>query len=227
MIEEPLTGGRLTPGVVRVGDTVRRPASPRSHFVAELLKLLEDKGFTPAYLGQDERGRDVFSYLHGWVPSRYQRWTDQQVAAAGALLRRFHDATRNTRLAADHPVVCHHDPGPTNFVFTDDLPAALIDFDLSAPGDPIDDLGYAAWTWCIASKHNDPARQAHQVSVLANAYGLPVDAPLIGAVLQRQLDNVQFWVDRPCDESAERIAWSYREHGFVQANRLLFERALT
>lgn len=32
----PLTGGRMTRGVVRVGDTVRRPASAASLFVAAL-----------------------------------------------------------------------------------------------------------------------------------------------------------------------------------------------
>lgn len=224
MIEEPLAGGRMTPGVVRVGDTVRRPAVP---FTAELLEFLADKDFTPDYLGRDEHGRDILSYLEGEVPARYQRWDDQQIAAAAAILRAFHDATRDSRLAGDQQVVCHHDPAPTNFVFIDGLPTGLFDFDLAAPGDPLEDLGYAAWTWCIASKHADPQRQAHQVAVLANAYGLDYTTPLIDAVLQSQLDNVQFWLDRPCDAAQERIAWSYREHAFVTANRDIFEAALT
>ena len=228
--EQPLTGGRLTPGVVRIADTVRRPGSDSSAFTANLLQLLEERGFTavPKYLGQDESGRDVLTYLDGWVPPRYQRWSDQQIAAAGALLRTFHDATRDSPLAAGQQVVCHHDPAPTNFVFTDGLPAALIDFDLAAPGDPLEDLGYAAWTWCIASKHNDPARQAHQVRVLADGYDLPAAhrEGLIPAVLSRLLQNVEFWTSRPCEEAAERIAWSYREHAFTTANRNIFEAAL-
>jgi Ser/Thr protein kinase RdoA (MazF antagonist) len=229
VIEQPLTGGRMTAGVVRVGDTVRRPASERSAFTATLLELLADKDFTPNYLGQDESGRDILSYLEGDVPSRYQRWTDQQVAAAGALLRRFHDATRNSQLAGDHPVVCHHDPAPTNFVFNEGVPTGIFDFDLAAPGDPLEDLGYAAWTWCIASKHGDPIRQAHQVRVLADAYALPAaDRPgLIPATLTRQLQNAQFWTRNPCDAAAERIAWSHREHSFTAANRTTFEAALT
>lgn len=230
MTEQPLTGGRLTPGVVRVADTVRRPGSDSSAFTANLLQLLDERAFTaaPKYLGQDESGRDILTYLEGWVPPRYQRWSDQQVAAAGALLRTFHDATRDSPLTAGQQVVCHHDPAPTNFVFTNDLPAALIDFDLAAPGDPLEDLGYAAWTWCIASKHNDPARQAHQVGVLADGYDLPAtDRPgLIPAVLSRLLQNVDFWTQRPCPEAAERIAWSYREHAFTTTNRAVFEAAL-
>ncbi|HZX06488.1 hypothetical protein, partial [Kribbella sp.] len=73
----------------------------------------------------------------------------------------------------------------------------------------------------------DPGRQAHQVAVLANAYGLDDTTELIDAVLQRQLANVQFWLDRPCAAAAERIAWSHREHAFVTAHRDVFEAALT
>jgi aminoglycoside phosphotransferase (APT) family kinase protein len=229
MTEQPLPGGRLTAGVVRVDNTVRRPGSDRSAFTASLLKLLADKGFTaaPKYLGQDDRGRDVLTYLDGWVPSRYRRWSDHQIAAAAKLLRAFHDATRNTTLAGDHPVVCHHDAAPTNFVFTNDLPTGLIDFDLTAPGDPLEDLGYAAWTWCIASKHADPARQAHQVRLLADAYGLNTNrTALVPAILGQQLQNACFWTRRSCPESAERVAWSRREHAFVVANRGVFELAL-
>ena len=146
--EVPLSGGRITSGVVRVGDTVRRPVTASSAFVAELLGDLRRQGFTgaPRHLGFDSVGREILSYLHGWVPARFQRWTDPQVAAAGSLLRAFHDATRASRLAGRHPVVCHHDPGPNNTVFAKDVPVAFIDFDTAAPGDPLEDIGYMAWT---------------------------------------------------------------------------------
>jgi hypothetical protein len=32
----------------------------------------------------DDAGRDIFSYVPGWVPPRFQQWTDTQVAAAGS-----------------------------------------------------------------------------------------------------------------------------------------------
>ncbi|WP_246144936.1 hypothetical protein [Actinacidiphila oryziradicis] len=44
--EVQLSGGRITPGVVRVGDTVRRSATMSSAFVAELLGHLQEYGFT-------------------------------------------------------------------------------------------------------------------------------------------------------------------------------------
>ncbi|RYD34038.1 MAG: aminoglycoside phosphotransferase family protein, partial [Verrucomicrobiaceae bacterium] len=58
--EIPLTGGQITGGVVRVGDTVRRPRTEASAFVAELLGMLREKGFegAPVYLGIDAKGRD-------------------------------------------------------------------------------------------------------------------------------------------------------------------------
>lgn len=136
----PLSGGRITAGVVRVGRTVRRPATASSSFVAELLGDLERQGFTgaPRHRGFDTAGREILSYLPGRVPARFQRWTDPQVAAAGSLLRSFHDATRGSRLAGRHPVVCHHDPGPNNTVFADGIPAAFVDFDTASRSRLID-----------------------------------------------------------------------------------------
>ncbi|GAB2653417.1 phosphotransferase [Kribbella swartbergensis] len=231
----PLTGGRTTKGVVRIGETVRRPVSPKSPFTAGLLRLLEERGVdtTPRYLGQDDEGRDVLTYLDGWVPTRFQRWADAQVAAVGRLLRGFHDATRGSRLAGHHDVVCHHDPGPTNFVFRDGVPAALIDFDTAEPGSVLEDIGYAAWTWCIASKYGDVERQAGQVRVLVDAYDLPGpqrDA-VVDVTLERQLRNARFWTEAPvsatAQQRADRIAWSRREHHFTMTHRNTFERALT
>ncbi|MGW1728408.1 aminoglycoside phosphotransferase family protein [Streptomyces sp. NPDC002306] len=196
--ETVLAGGRLTPGVVRIGNAVRRPASPSSPFVAELLRHLRDQGFTgaPRYLGSDDAGRDVLGYLPGWVPTRFQRWSDDQVDAAGRLLRALHEATFGSRLAGRYPVVCHHDPGPNNTVFSGGVPAAFIDFDMAAPGHPLEDLGYMAWTWCISSRPGAPpcVDQAAQVRVLADAYG--VDgvgrSRLPNALLERQARNARW-----------------------------------
>jgi hypothetical protein len=43
--EVPLLGGMSTPGVVRVGDTVRRPLNANSDYVHGLLLHLEECGF--------------------------------------------------------------------------------------------------------------------------------------------------------------------------------------
>jgi Ser/Thr protein kinase RdoA (MazF antagonist) len=173
--EVVLSGGRLTAAVVRVGETVRRPSKSCSQFVARLLRHLEAVGFeaAPRYLGSDAEGRDVFDYIAGTVHPNWQQWTDEQVAAAGRLLRMLHDATAGSALAAGKEVVCHNDAGPNNVVFREGLPVALIDFDFAAPGAALDDLAYMAWAWCISSKRGEPvASQAAQVRLLADAYGL-------------------------------------------------------
>jgi aminoglycoside phosphotransferase (APT) family kinase protein len=218
--------GRITPGVVRIGNTVRRPASAGT---PALLRLLESRGFAgaPRYLGQDDEGRDILTYLEGSV-GPFQRWDDEQVAAFGVLLRAFHDATRT----GAHEVICHHDPGPNNTIFRNNVPVALIDFDTAEPGSPLEDLGYAAWTWCVASKHNDPTRQAAQIRVLADAYGAtqPQRAALVDAILERQSRNVRFWTETPAAvtpaQRADRIAWSRREHDFTTTHRPTFESHL-
>ncbi len=98
----PLAGGRLTKGVVRVGDTVRRPASPASDFIRRLLRHFESLGilWAPRYLGQDDLGRDMLTYLRGAVAPRWGYFPDHQVEQAARLLRAFHDATRGSELAA-------------------------------------------------------------------------------------------------------------------------------
>lgn len=163
------------------------------------------------------------------------------MASAAALLRSFHDATRGSGLTGGHPVVCHHDPGPNNTVFgeADELPFALIDFDMAAPGDPLEDLGCLAWTWCVSSRSTAPpaGEQAAQVRIVARAYGAPdaraqhgtYGAELVDAMLDRQARNARWWRRRAPEDSAaaERIAWSEREYAFTAAHRTVFADALS
>jgi aminoglycoside phosphotransferase (APT) family kinase protein len=49
-----------------------------------------------------------------------------------------------------------------------DLPYALIDFDLATPGDPLDDVAYAAWLYCINSSwlQSEPRRASQEAAPL-------------------------------------------------------------
>jgi Ser/Thr protein kinase RdoA (MazF antagonist) len=228
----------MAAGVVRLGDTVRRPVSGSSDFMAALLELFEERSFggAPKYLGRSE-GADVLSFIPGEVPARFRPWSDDQVAAAAALLRAMHDATRGSSLAGRFDVVCHHDPGPNNAVFQDGVPKAFIDFAEAAPGSRLEDVAYMAWTWSISSKRDTSlGRQAEQVRLIADTYGLEAAERqvLVDCILERQCRNVRFWAEllvRPetapatPEEIAERIEWSRREHAFVYANREAFDRA--
>lgn len=240
--EVPLAGGRLTKGVVRVGDTVRRPAGRRSQFIAALLDHFEtlEIEWVPRYLGQDEHRRDILTWIEGQVPQRWGYFSDLQVANAGRLLRAFHDATRDSKLAAGASIVCHNDFGPNNAIFLDERPVAIIDFDLAEPGEPLEDLGYTAWAWCISSKpHRPPVdEQAQQVRVLLDAYGNLAASErkaVVDAVLERQERNALFWskalnnpdtIATPVDKIPEIIEWSRNEAAYVRANRRRFEDVL-
>src|ERR1700733_11734332 len=143
--EIPLTGGRVTPGGVRVGATVRRPQSPQSAFAHRLLRGLAERGFAgaPEFLGVDDRGRAILSFLPGGVPSDLGTFTAAQFGAAAKLLRALHDITAALALRGTADVICHGDASPCNTVFLGGLPYAWIDFDSAHPGQRSDDLGYA------------------------------------------------------------------------------------
>lgn len=63
--ELPLEGGRVTEGVIRIGDTVHRPTGPHSDFCHELLLHLEKVNFNsaPRFLGFDEMSREILNYF--------------------------------------------------------------------------------------------------------------------------------------------------------------------
>jgi aminoglycoside phosphotransferase (APT) family kinase protein len=240
--ETPLPGGRWTAGVVKVGDTVRRPSSPASAYVADLLGHVHDAGFhgCPRYLGRDDLGRDVFSYIEGDVVARWRRFEDAEVHAAARLLRQWHDATRGFRGSG---VVCHHDPGPNNAVFAAGRPVAWIDFDFAARADPIEDVAYLAWSLYISGRRDrgPAAEQARQVRLLTDAYGLDHHGRrglvrAIDALLER---NVVVWhavapspprtvADDPDvrRRAGEVVAWTRSEQRFVAEHAAAFTGAL-
>lgn len=159
---EELLGGRVNQ-VIRIGATVRRKTGPWTPTVHALLTHLANRSFdaAPRAHGLDECGREILDYIPGnngafLLPQLVQ--TDAAILAYGALLRRYHDATVGFEipqhavwfLPPREPVevICHGDLSPDNCIFRDDLPVALIDFDVAHPGPRVWDLGYAAY--CFA-----------------------------------------------------------------------------
>ncbi len=190
-IETPLSGGRVTPGVVKVGDTVRRPIRGDRALQHALLTHLEKKGFsgTPRFLGIDELGREMLSFLAGDVPRDLGYYDDSQLREAAGLLRRFHDATVDFPPVweNDAEVMCHNDWGPCNTVFRGNTPFGIIDFDAAAPGVRLWDFGHAAWLWLdIGNPEHRADEQMHRLGVFVAGYGEPTRsaeevAPFIAA----------------------------------------------
>jgi hypothetical protein len=102
---ESLTGDGVTQGIVRIGDTVRRPLRPFSLTVQAYLAHLRDAGFTGAPLpfGVDEQGREVLSFVPGDVPRNPlppETAGDDVLVALARLIRALHEASAGVGAAA-------------------------------------------------------------------------------------------------------------------------------
>lgn len=176
MDEERLTGGRVTADVVRRGCEVHRTRSANAIFVRRVLQLLEREGaeFAPRYLGEDELGREVLTFMPGLVPDNIGCFSDEQCVAAMRLIRRLHALTAGMDGCAPGQVVCHNDLSPCNFTFVDGLPVSIIDWDAAAIGAPECDVGYALWMWLdIGSPEQDASEVARRFQLMLAAYGAP------------------------------------------------------
>jgi hypothetical protein len=200
--EIPLTGGDVTPGVVRVGSTVRRTAGPHTPAVHLLLAHLQRRGFggAPRPIGYDDQGREVLTFVDGDVPGRpIPPWaaTDDALVGVGQLLRDYHDAVRGwmpppgarwsagVELPPGVPpvpgppeLVGHGDVTPDNVVFRSGAPAALIDFDQAAPMPGILDVVIAARHWVPFDHPEDrpvafaDVNPGARLRALCDAYGV-------------------------------------------------------
>jgi hypothetical protein len=185
--ENRLPGGFIAE-VVRIGDTVRRTPPANAHFVAALLRHLTvaAPGLAPAYLGTDERGRQVLAHVPGRVPWRDREddafFTDAALAGLARLIRTLHDACAGSPLAGDTETVCHRDLSPKNTVYRDTpaglLPVTLLDWDLAGPGRRIEDVAFAGWHWATLGGDADPVELGRRCRLLCDAYDAAGGSPL-------------------------------------------------
>jgi hypothetical protein len=178
--EIPLAGGDVTEGVVRVGDTVRRPVGPHSPLVHALLTHLESIGFegAPRFLGIDGAGREVLSYIDGDVAGRPRPpWIadETRLASVGRLVRAYDEAAASfipppDALPSEPPaeppgippapayapeLIGHVDITPENVIFRDGRAFALIDFDLAKPATRADEMFNTMMWWAPLSDPRD------------------------------------------------------------------------
>ncbi|MEV3913366.1 MULTISPECIES: phosphotransferase enzyme family protein [Streptomyces] len=188
--EQPLPGGNVSDGVVRVGDTVRRPAGPWTPSVHALLAHLNEVGFSaaPRPLGIDDQGREVLTFMPGHVvwPDRFSLMEPaRQLARVARLIRDFHDAVQDFTPPSDahwqtlippegSDIIVHNDLAPWNLVVADETRWALIDWDAAGPGSLLWDVAYAIHGFIPLSAHPDWQRPdaAERLRVFADAYGL-------------------------------------------------------
>jgi len=154
--EEALLGGNSSRDVVRVGATIRRPAMPWSASVDALLLHLQKVGFegAPRPLGYDEAGRQVLSFVEGFIDPDPSDLDESRIAELGRMIRRFHDASATFVPSSDaiwnvvitppeEDLICHNDLAPWNLIRTS-TQLTFIDWDGAGPGSRLWDLAYAA-----------------------------------------------------------------------------------
>ncbi len=235
--EVALTGGRITQGVVRVGNTVRRPTGPHTPFVHSLLRHLEEVGFdgAPRVLGIDERGREIVTFIEGHVPPDLATWLDDQLVEAAELIRRFHDATAGAELAAGEEVVCHNDLSPCNTVFVEGMPSAFIDFDEAAPGSRSQDLGYALWLFLdLGPEGADISTQGRRIRMMCDAYGIGSEFDALSAIARSQRATLKRSLGRlrsggpaiSVAYSQSSVRWIRGELAWLEAHRDELEAAM-
>jgi aminoglycoside phosphotransferase (APT) family kinase protein len=219
--EIPLAGGDVTEGVVRVGNTVRRPVGPHSPLVHALLTHLESVGFegAPRFLGIDGSGREVVSYIDGEVAGRPRPpWIadETRLASVGRLVRSYDDAAASFTPpphaqpdtappeppgippAPPYPpeLIGHVDITPENVVFRDRLAYALIDFDLAKPATRADEMFNAMLWWAPLSDPRDADPLLRDVDVPRRARILADAYGLSGADRERIMEVAMLRIRR-------------------------------
>lgn len=183
----PLSGGRQTSDVVRVGETVRRPRPVRADAIVLLLRELRDAGFdgAPRVIDPDDDGDLVLE----WIPGRAIVTSpflleEEQARSAARLVRAFHDASTRTTMARGAEVVAHGDLGPHNLVFRGDEAVAIIDWDDGvAPGTRVADFADAVWGCADIIDQLVPVeRQRRLLHAMCEEYALVGPAAVLDAL---------------------------------------------
>src|SRR3984885_2866656 len=182
-LEELLYGGNVAYSVVRVGETVRKPATAATGSVEALLKHLHRVGFrgAPRTLGRDEKGRHMLEYVPGATEQPFS-YTSEELGRVGRLIREFHEAAKSFVPPAGaqwkvvirpdaEELICHHDLAPWNLVRGGER-WVFIDWDGSGPGCVLWDVAYAAQSFVPLIHGGEPAMDASRLRCFVDGFGL-------------------------------------------------------
>jgi hypothetical protein len=205
--EEEVVLGDPSSGVVRIGNTVRRPVQPGTPAVHGLLRYLEDAGFdgSPRVLGIDEAGREILTFL----PSEpVWPYTEEVLVATARLVRSVQvilegftpppDAVWSPARTPGLPVG-HNDITPDNTVYAGGLPYGFIDWELAGPSRPLADVAWAAINFvplrpdhfCRMVGFSEPPDRPPRLRLFCDAYGVEDRLEFLDGIEACQRDGLR------------------------------------
>lgn len=253
-MEEPITLSAQK-GVLRTGNTVRRPAKPWSGNIAAFVRHLDGQGL-PVERFEGfcaDTGEELWQFGKGELVHPGP-WSDDALFEVGALAARlhrgalsFHPETGQAapwylrEIGKNPKIWCHGDIAPWNMLTENGRPTLLVDWEFSGPLDPMVELSRICWLFCqlhdddLMDLHHlpDAAHRAKQVRMVCDGYGLC--APLRHTLLEQILETVI------CETAHEAIdegltfesrgelwgfAWRTRSLYWIWRNRSLLTEAL-
>lgn len=179
--EIPLAGGNAAAGVVRVGNTVRKPWTAATPAVTAFATWVGAHGVdVPRPLGRDDRGRQVIEFVPGVLAMHSDPMDLDGLARVGRMVRDIHDASTGFPPPADAAwdtlipapkaeLVCHNDLAPWNLLLGERW--VFIDWDAAAPSSRLWDLAYAAQSFTLNDVTEAPATAAARLAALVDGYG--------------------------------------------------------
>lgn len=247
--------------VVRVGGETRRPKAHWTPAVHDFLRHLESAGFAGAprvmQSGRNPQQIDSVQFIEGQVDAS-RVWSEEAMYRLGGLMNQLHAASASFAPSSDSVwqdwfirshdpdfIFSHCDAAPWNVVSREDLPVALIDWELAGPVNRLVELAHTGWLNArlfddgIAEKEGLPPAEERirQVRIFAEGYGLAskdrvglVSQMIDVAVLSAASDAIEAGIT---PDSIDQqwivwgVAWRARSAAWLIRNRVEFERAMS
>ena len=173
-------GGNATAGVVRIGQTVRKPWRKGTPAVIEFMSRVRSAGVdVPGVLGRDDQGRQILELVPGRLAMDLPPLSVDELARVGGIVRAIHDASEGFKpTAAAHwesaiaspgsDLICHGDLAPWNLIIGERW--VFIDWDASAPSTRLWDVAYAAQAFTLNDPRMSQAEAGERLAAFVAGY---------------------------------------------------------
>nr|WP_242519604.1 phosphotransferase [Microbacterium esteraromaticum] len=164
---------------MRIGSSVRKPATGASPAVHALLRAVRARGVAaPEPYGFDAQGRQVLEFVPGVTPDHLDL---ADLARVGALVRSIHDAAADFHSVGDADwdvllpapgapeLICHNDLAPWNLIVGERW--LFIDWDGAGPSTRLWDLAYSASAFTLNDRTERIGESAARLRALVDGYG--------------------------------------------------------